>query len=124
MYPPIEDEKESGSSSCVRSQYLVDQRKKAFPLTDAAEFDKQKAQLTESALSEQRNQVFDEYLTNARRQLEEKGRIEIYNDTLARLLVAAVRHAGVEAESDWWNGVEFVAAADVPAEPRISDARL
>lgn len=46
------------------------------------------------------------------------------NDTLARLLVAAVRHAGVEAESDWWNGVEFVAAADVPAEPRISDARL
>jgi len=52
---------------------------------DAAEFDKQHAQLVESALSEQRNQVFDEYLTNARRQLEEKGRIEIYNDTLAKL---------------------------------------
>jgi peptidyl-prolyl cis-trans isomerase D len=52
---------------------------------DTAEFDKQRPQLVESALAEQRNQVFDEYLENARRQLEEKGKIEIYNDTLARL---------------------------------------
>jgi peptidyl-prolyl cis-trans isomerase D len=52
---------------------------------DTAEFDKQRPQLVESALAEQRNQVFDEYLENARRRLEEKGKIEIYNDTLARL---------------------------------------
>jgi peptidyl-prolyl cis-trans isomerase D len=52
---------------------------------DPADYDKQRDRLVESALSEQRAQVFDEYLVNARRQLEDKGRIEIYKDTLARL---------------------------------------
>ncbi|HZT60286.1 MAG TPA: SurA N-terminal domain-containing protein [Pyrinomonadaceae bacterium] len=52
---------------------------------DPADFDKQRDRLMESALSEQRAQVFDEYLVNARRQLEDKGRIEIYKDTLASL---------------------------------------
>ncbi|HST53174.1 MAG TPA: SurA N-terminal domain-containing protein [Pyrinomonadaceae bacterium] len=52
---------------------------------DPADFDKQREHLVESALNDQRAQVFDEYLVNARRQLEEKGRIEIYNDTLAKL---------------------------------------
>jgi peptidyl-prolyl cis-trans isomerase D len=52
---------------------------------DPADYDKQRDRLMESALSEQRAQVFDEYLVNARRQLEDKGRIEIYKDTLARL---------------------------------------
>ncbi|PYT00595.1 MAG: hypothetical protein DMF65_08495 [Acidobacteria bacterium] len=52
---------------------------------DAAEFEKQRQQLVESAVTERRNQVFEDYLVNARRRLEEKGKIEIYNDTLARL---------------------------------------
>jgi peptidyl-prolyl cis-trans isomerase D len=52
---------------------------------DKAEFDKQRVQLTESALKERRDQVFDEYLVNARRQLEQKNKIEINRDTLARL---------------------------------------
>ena len=47
------------------------------------EFDKQKAELTERALDERRGQLFDDFLVEARRRLEEKGQIEIYRDTLA-----------------------------------------
>jgi peptidyl-prolyl cis-trans isomerase D len=53
---------------------------------DMAEFDKQRSQLVEKALSERRGQVFDEYLVNARQRLEEKGEIEIKRDTLAQLV--------------------------------------
>lgn len=52
---------------------------------DLAEFDKQRAQLVETALRERRDQFFDEYLTDARRKLEEKGGITIYQETLAKL---------------------------------------
>jgi peptidyl-prolyl cis-trans isomerase D len=52
---------------------------------DLAEFDKQRPQLVETALRDRRDQVFDEYLTDARRKLEEKGEIKIYQETLARL---------------------------------------
>ena len=52
---------------------------------DPAEFDKQRSTLTESALSERRNQAFDDFLVEARRRLEEKGQIEIFRDTLAAL---------------------------------------
>jgi peptidyl-prolyl cis-trans isomerase D len=49
------------------------------------DFDKRKAQLTETALNTRREQVFDEFLTTARRGLEEKGDIQINRDTLAQL---------------------------------------
>jgi peptidyl-prolyl cis-trans isomerase D len=49
----------------------------------AEEFDKQKTELTERALEERRGQLFDDFLVEARRRLEEKGQIEIYRDTLA-----------------------------------------
>jgi peptidyl-prolyl cis-trans isomerase D len=52
---------------------------------DMAEFDKQRPTLVERALDERRGQVFDEYLVNARRRLEDKDEITINNDTLARL---------------------------------------
>ena len=52
---------------------------------DPAEFDKRRDQLVESAQRERRDQLFDEYLTDARRKLEEKGGITIYQETLARL---------------------------------------
>ena len=52
---------------------------------DPAEFDKQRSTLTETALSERRNQVFDDFLVEARRRLEEKGQIEIFRETLAQL---------------------------------------
>ncbi len=52
---------------------------------DPAEFDKQRPQLVETAQRERRDQVFDEYLTDARRKLEAKGEITIYQDTFARL---------------------------------------
>lgn len=51
----------------------------------AEEFEKQKAELTERALNERRGQLFDDFLVEARRRLEEKGQIEIYRDTLAQL---------------------------------------
>ncbi|MBC7929406.1 MAG: peptidyl-prolyl cis-trans isomerase [Rubrivivax sp.] len=52
---------------------------------DMAEFDKQRSKLVETALNERRGEVFDEYLVNARRQLDEKGEIEIKSDVLAQL---------------------------------------
>jgi peptidyl-prolyl cis-trans isomerase D len=52
---------------------------------DMAEFDKQRQQLVETALTERRNQVFDDYLVAARRKLEEKGQIEIFHEALAQL---------------------------------------
>ena len=52
---------------------------------DPVEFDKQRTTLTETALSERRNQAFDDFLVEARRRLEEKGQIEIFRDTLAQL---------------------------------------
>jgi peptidyl-prolyl cis-trans isomerase D len=52
---------------------------------DPAEFDKQKSQLVESALSERRGQLFDEYLVAARRKLDEQGQIEIRSEALAQL---------------------------------------
>jgi peptidyl-prolyl cis-trans isomerase D len=52
---------------------------------DMAEYDKQRSQLVETALTERRNQVFDEYLVAARRKLDEKGQIELFPETLAQL---------------------------------------
>jgi peptidyl-prolyl cis-trans isomerase D len=49
------------------------------------DFDKRKSQLVETALNERREQVFDDYLTAARRRLDEKGDIQINRDTLAQL---------------------------------------
>ena len=59
----------------------VKERRDAKP----EEFEKQKSSLTERALEERRNQLFDDYLVEARRKLEEKGKIEIYRETLAQL---------------------------------------
>ena len=53
--------------------------------TKPEDFEKQKAELTERALEERRGQLFDDFLVEARRRLEEKGQIEIYRDTLAQL---------------------------------------
>jgi peptidyl-prolyl cis-trans isomerase D len=58
---------------------------KARKDADPAEFEKQKTTLTETALSERRNQAFDDFLVEARRRLEEKGQIETFPDTLAQL---------------------------------------
>jgi peptidyl-prolyl cis-trans isomerase D len=59
----------------------VNKRKDA----DMADFEKRRSDLLETALRDRRDQVFDEYLTDARRRLEEKGEIKIYQETLARL---------------------------------------
>ncbi len=52
---------------------------------DPAEFDKQRATLTETALSERRNQVYEDFLVEARRRLDEDGKIEIFRDALAQV---------------------------------------
>jgi len=49
------------------------------------DFEKRKSELTERALSERREQVFDEFLTTARRQLDDKGDIQINREALAQL---------------------------------------
>ncbi|MFL6255005.1 MAG: SurA N-terminal domain-containing protein [Pyrinomonadaceae bacterium] len=49
------------------------------------EFEKQKTELTEHLLDERRGQLFEDFLVEARRKLEEKGQIEINHETLAQL---------------------------------------
>jgi peptidyl-prolyl cis-trans isomerase D len=49
------------------------------------DFEKQREMRVESALNERRGQVFDEFLTAARRRLEESGDIQINRDTLAQI---------------------------------------
>lgn len=49
------------------------------------DFDKRKSELIERAVNERREQVFDDFLTSARRRLEEKGDITINRDILAQL---------------------------------------
>ena len=51
----------------------------------AENFEQQRAQLSERALSERRDQLFDDFLVEARRRLEEKGEIEVYSEKLAEL---------------------------------------
>ena len=58
---------------------------KARKDADPAEFQNRRADLFETALTERRGQLFDEFLLAARRKLEEQGRVEIFRDTLERL---------------------------------------
>jgi len=55
---------------------------------DPAEFEKQRAQLMESALEERRSQLFDEFRASVRRRLEQSGEIEIHRERLAALEAA------------------------------------
>ncbi len=50
---------------------------------DLAEFAKQREQLMQSALTERKNQVFDDYLTAVQRSMEQAGKIKVYKDVLA-----------------------------------------
>lgn len=50
---------------------------------DLAEFAKQRDSLMQSALTERKNQVFDDYLTAVQRRMEQDGKITIYKDVLA-----------------------------------------
>ena len=49
------------------------------------DFEKRKSELVERSLNERREQLFDEFLTSARRRLEDDGKIQINRDTLAQL---------------------------------------
>jgi peptidyl-prolyl cis-trans isomerase D len=52
---------------------------------DLTEFAKQRDQLMQSALTERKNQVFDDYLTAVQRRMEQGGKIKINKDVLAAL---------------------------------------
>lgn len=52
---------------------------------DLAEFGKQRDKLVETALTESRGEVYEEYLAAARRRLEASGDIKIDKDALARM---------------------------------------
>jgi peptidyl-prolyl cis-trans isomerase D len=52
---------------------------------DLAEFAKQRDSLMESALSERKNQVFEDYLAVVQQRMESAGKIKIYQDVLARM---------------------------------------
>jgi peptidyl-prolyl cis-trans isomerase D len=49
---------------------------------DLAEFANQRESLMQSALTERKNQVFDDYLTAVQRGMEQAGKIKIYKDVL------------------------------------------
>ncbi len=52
---------------------------------DLAEFSKQREQLTQTALSERRNQVFGDYTASVQERLQRDGQIKIYDDVLAKV---------------------------------------
>ena len=52
---------------------------------DLTEFAKQRDSLMQSALTERKNQVFDDYLTAVQRRMEQDGKIRINKDVLAGL---------------------------------------
>jgi peptidyl-prolyl cis-trans isomerase D len=52
---------------------------------DLAEFAKQRETLMQSALTERRNQVFEDYLAATQRAMETSGKIKIYKDVLANM---------------------------------------
>ena len=51
---------------------------------DLAEFSKEREQLTETALSTRRSQVFEDYITATLARLQRDGKVKIYDDVLAR----------------------------------------
>jgi len=52
---------------------------------DLAEFSKQRDSLMQSALTERKNQVFDDYLAAKQQQMQRDGQIKIYQDVLDRV---------------------------------------
>jgi len=52
---------------------------------DLAEFAKQRESLMQSALTERKNQVFEDYLTAVRRSMEQNGKIKVHKDVLAAM---------------------------------------
>jgi peptidyl-prolyl cis-trans isomerase D len=52
---------------------------------DMAEFEKKRPELLETALSGRRSEVYDEYVSAARRRLEQENRIQINREVLAEL---------------------------------------
>jgi peptidyl-prolyl cis-trans isomerase D len=53
---------------------------------DLTEFAKQRDSLMQSALTERKNQVFDDYLTAVQTRMEQAGKITIYKDVLANMM--------------------------------------
>ncbi len=53
---------------------------------DLAEFAKQRDSLMQTALTERKNQVFEDYLGAVKRTMESNGKIKIYKDVLANLI--------------------------------------
>jgi peptidyl-prolyl cis-trans isomerase D len=52
---------------------------------DMAEFTKQRDSLVETALKDRRDQVFEDYLSSVKLEMQSKGHIKIYKDTLDEL---------------------------------------
>lgn len=52
---------------------------------DLAEFAKQREQLTQTALSERRGMVFDDYIATVQQRMQRDGQIKIYEDVLKQL---------------------------------------
>ncbi|HEX8143722.1 MAG TPA: SurA N-terminal domain-containing protein [Pyrinomonadaceae bacterium] len=52
---------------------------------DLTEFAKQRDQLTQTALSSRRNQVFDDYITSVQARMQRDGQIKINKDVLAKV---------------------------------------
>jgi peptidyl-prolyl cis-trans isomerase D len=55
---------------------------------DLAEFAKQRDSLMQTALTERKNQVFEDYLTAVQKRMEQDGKIKIYKDVLAGMMEA------------------------------------
>src|SRR5205085_7829983 len=52
---------------------------------DLTKFAQQRDTMMQSALTQRRNQIFEDYISAAQRRMESEGKIKIYQDVLARL---------------------------------------
>ncbi|MDQ3820270.1 MAG: peptidylprolyl isomerase, partial [Acidobacteriota bacterium] len=52
---------------------------------DLTKFAQQRDQMMQSALTQKRNQIFEDFISAAQRRMESEGKIKIYEDVLARL---------------------------------------
>lgn len=60
-----------------------------------ADFARQREELTQKALSDRRNQVFDDYINAIQARMQREGKIKIYEDVLARIADSAETAAPV-----------------------------
>jgi hypothetical protein len=77
---------------------------------DLTEYAKQRDSLMQTALTERKNQLFDEYLTSVKTRMEQAGKIKVYKDVLATMPRGRARSCPTATAASAGDTVEFWSA--------------